>query len=56
MVELNIDKEDVKNLTDFIETYFFQNIRDNIDIDNIEYVRSLLRCLDGLKYNYLKGK
>lgn len=48
MLELNIDKEDAKNLADFIETYFFQNIRDDTDMDNIEYVRSLLRCLDEL--------
>lgn len=48
MLELNIDKDDAKNLADFIEIYFFQNIRDDTDMDNIEYVRSLLRCLDEL--------
>ena len=49
MLELNIEKEDAKNLAEFIEIYFFQNIRDDEDMDNIEYIRSLLRCLDELK-------
>ena len=49
MLEFNIDKSDAKNLADFIEYYFFQNIRDNECIDDIEYVRSLLKCLDELR-------
>lgn len=49
MLELNIEKEDARNLTEFIEIYFFQNIRDNEDMDNIEYIRSLLKCLDELE-------
>lgn len=49
MVKLNIEKEDAKNLAEFIEIYFFQNIRDNEDMDNIEYIRSLLKCLDELE-------
>ena len=49
MLELNIEKEDAKNLAEFIEIYFFQNIRDDEDMDNIEYIRSLLKCLDELE-------
>lgn len=49
MLELNIEKEDAKNLAEFIEIYFFQNIRDDEDMDNIEYIRGLLRCLDELE-------
>lgn len=45
----NINKEDAKILAEFIEIYFFQNIRDNEDMDNIEYIRSLLKCLDELE-------
>ena len=48
MVNLNIDKDDCKVAADFIEMYFFKNIRDDPDIDNIEYVRSLLRTFDEL--------
>ena len=49
MLEIDINKEDARNLAEFIEIYFFQNIRDNEDMDNIEYIRSLLRCLDELE-------
>ena len=49
MIELNLDKTDCENVVDFIECYFFQNIRDDDSIDNIDYVRSLLKCLDELK-------
>ena len=48
MVNLNIDEADCKVAAEFIEIYFFQNIRDDPDIDNIEYVRSLLRTIDEL--------
>ena len=49
MIELNLDKGDAENAADFIECYFFHNIREDEDIDNIEYVRSLLKCLDELR-------
>ena len=48
-MNLNINKSDCENAADLIECYFFQNIRDDEDIDNIEYVRSLLKCLDELR-------
>lgn len=46
MVTLNIDKETCGNIADFLELYFFQNIRDDTDMDNIEYVRSLINAID----------
>lgn len=49
MIELKLDKCDAKNAADLIEIYFFQNIRECEDIDNIEYIRSLLKCLDELR-------
>ena len=49
MVELNFDKDTCKNVAEFLEVYFFQNIRDDEDIDNIEYVRSLINAIDELK-------
>ena len=54
MVELNFDKETCKNVADFLELYFFQNIRDDPDMDNIEYVRSLINAIDELKRVYKK--
>lgn len=46
MVTLNIDKDTCRNIADFMEIYFFQNIRDDTDMDNIEYVRSLINAID----------
>ena len=48
-MNLNINKSDCENAADLIERYFFQNIRDDESIDNIEYVRSILKCLDELR-------
>ena len=48
MVTLNFDKDTCKNVADFLELYFFQNIRDDECIDNIEYVRSLINAIDEL--------
>lgn len=49
MIKLKINKSDAANAADFIEYYFFQNIRDNECIDDIEYVKSLLKCMDELR-------
>lgn len=49
MVELNFDRDTCKNVADFLELYFFQNIRDCEDMDNIEYVRSLINAIDELR-------
>lgn len=48
MVVLNIDKEDCENAAILMEVYFFQNIRDDPDIDNIEWARSILHTIDEL--------
>lgn len=48
MVVLNIDKEDCKNAAILMEIYFFQTIRDDPDIDNIEWARSVLHTIDEL--------
>ena len=49
MVTLNIDKSDCENIADFLELYFFQNIRDDEYIDNIRYVHSLIHAIDELR-------
>ena len=49
MVTLNIDKRTCRNIADFLELYFFQNIRDDEEMDNIEYVRDLINAIDELK-------
>jgi len=47
-MELLLTKDDCRNAAEFIEFWFFQNIREDEDMDNIDYVRSLLRVLDEL--------
>ena len=49
MVTLNIDENTCRNVADFLELYFFQNIRDDEYMDNIEYVRSLIEAMDELR-------
>lgn len=49
MVELNLNKGDCRNLADILEAYFFQNLRDDESIDNIDYVRSVIKGIDELK-------
>lgn len=48
MVELNMSKETCGNIADCLEIYFFQNIRDDIDMDNIEYVHDLIHAIKEL--------
>lgn len=49
MVTLNIDKNDCRNIAEFLEIYFFQNIRDDEDMDNITYVHGLIHAIDELR-------
>jgi hypothetical protein len=38
IVKVALTKSQCKNLADFIEFYFIQSIRDDTDIDNINYL------------------
>ena len=49
MVTLNIDKHTCRNIAQFLELYFFQNIRDAEDMDNIDYVHELLHAIEELR-------
>lgn len=52
MVTLNIDKADCKNLAELLELYIPQALHDYYEsgeLDNIEYIRSLLNSYDALK-------
>ena len=51
MVTLGLDADDCKNAAELVETYFFQNIHDLQEInelDNIDYLRSMLLVLNEL--------
>lgn len=42
MAELSMDWETCRNLAEFIELYIFQYIRDDEDVDNIEWLISII--------------
>ena len=42
MAELSMDWETCRNLADLIELYIFQYIRDDEDIDNMEWLVSVV--------------
>jgi hypothetical protein len=50
MVELSISKETCGNIADILELYFFQNIRDDPDMDNIEYVHNIIHAINELNH------
>lgn len=56
MVTLHIDGNDARNAADLIEIYFFTNIRDDPEMDNIDYVKSLIRVFDELRRVEREGK
>ena len=45
-MELDLTREDCEIIYDFLDVYFFQMIRDDIDMDNIDYVRRMIHCHD----------
>lgn len=56
MVTLHIDGNDARNAAELIEIYFFTNIRDDPEMNNIDYVKSLIRVLDELRRVEREGK
>ena len=51
MVTLNLSKDDLHNIVEFIELNFFEHLKallNDDEIDNIDYIRSLLLVLDEL--------
>ena len=44
-----LTKDEAENLLELFEVYFFQLIRDDENIDNIEWARSMLSAYDKLK-------
>lgn len=52
MIELNLDKDDCKNVAELIEIYLPQACRDFYeagDFDNIDWLRSMIAAMDELK-------
>lgn len=52
MIELNLDKDDCKNVAELIDIYLPQACRDFYeagDFDNIDWLRSMIAAMDELK-------
>ena len=49
MVALDIDANTCENIADILRIYFFQNIRDDVDMDNIDYVHNLIHGIEELE-------
>ena len=41
-MKVELSKSQCMNVADFIEIYIFRAVRDDIDMDNIEYLRDML--------------
>lgn len=41
-MKIDLTKEQCINLAEFIEMHIFEAIRDDVDIDNIEWLRGML--------------
>lgn len=59
MVTFDWDKDDCTNLYDFIELYFFKNLYDLYDIDELDnfgYLKSFVKIHDDLESEINKDK
>lgn len=48
-MKVELTKSQCTNVADFIEIYIFQAIRDDKDMDNIEYLRDMLDAEKALR-------
>lgn len=51
-VELDLEPGDLRNIVEFFEDQFFQHLKSLLDVgelDNIDYLRSMLRIYDQLR-------
>lgn len=48
-MKVELTKSQCNNVADFIEMYIFRSIREDMDIDNIEYLRDMLDAEKALR-------
>lgn len=48
-MKVELSKSQCENVAEFIEMYLFQAIRDDPDIDNLEYLRDMLDAEKALR-------
>lgn len=46
MISLEFTKDDCRNLADFIGANLINEIRNDESLDNINWIRQMLKCLD----------
>ena len=49
MMEIELSESQCRNLADFIEMHFIDSIRNDTDIDNINYVVDMCKAYEILK-------
>lgn len=53
---VTLDKDELYNIIDFIEIEFINSIRNDTDIDNIDYVVSMMNVLQKFRLAYASIK
>ena len=54
--EVTLDKDELDNVIEFIELNFIESIRNDLDIDNIDYIVSMMSALQKFRIAYASIK
>lgn len=54
--EVTLDKDELDNVIEFIELNFIESIRNDPDIDNIDYIISMMSALQKFRIAYASIK
>ena len=54
--EVTLDKDELDNVIEFIELNFIESIRNDLDIDNIDYIISMMSALQKFRLAYASIK
>lgn len=54
--EVTLDKDELDNVIEFIELNFIDSIRNDLDIDNIDYIISMMSALQKFRLAYASIK
>ena len=54
--EVTLDKDELDNVIEFIELNFVESIRNDLDIDNIDYIISMMSALQKFRLAYASIK
>ena len=54
--EVTLDKDELNNVIEFIELNFIDSVRNDLDIDNIDYIISMMSALQKFRLAYVSIK